>query len=349
MSPTLHDMIGQMILVGFPGTSAPPGSQILRDIERFNLGGVWLTDNDSPLGETLGNIASPQQLSELTQSLQRTAKLPLFVAVDAEGGQVIRLKPQFGFLGTKPAAELGRLTDIDRTRRQADAVAGQLAALGINFNFAPVLDLDRSDVNPSLGGKGRCFSADPTVVTEHGRIVLEANRRHELLSAVKHFPGHGSSRADSHRGPADVSNTWSPEELQPFGRLICDGLVDAVMTSHIRLDRYDREFPATLSKAILSGLLRGEMGHDGLIISDDLSMGAIAVKYSWDEAITLAIHAGVDVVIHANILNHDPALVRHTHETITRLVRSAEISPARIAASYERIVRAKARMTHATM
>ncbi len=340
----LRTKIGQMVMVGFRGTTAQPDSRIIQDIREHHLGGVWLVDNDSPLGRTLGNVESAEQLKDLTDSLQQAAEIPLFIALDAEGGQVIRLKEKYGFPPTRSARYLGHTNDPSVTAAQARQIAEILLQTGINFNFAPVLDLDKNPDGPALGRKERCFSADPETVIRHAEIIQKVQREAGLLSCCKHFPGHGSARIDSHLDTVDVTETWGEEELEPFRRLIEMGLIDALVTAHVHNRHWDTRYPATLSKNVLTGMLRRQLGFDGVVFSDDMNMGAIRDHYEVATAIELALNAGVDVILMSNVGHYDERITEKTTEIIYRLVEEGRIGEDRIEESYGRIRKAKARL-----
>lgn len=341
---TLAEKIGQMVMVGFRGTEVDDTSPIVAVIRDWHLGGVWLTDNENELGIINGNIRAPGQVRRLVDDLQARARLPLFIAIDAEGGQVIRLKEKFGFPPTLSAQRLGRTDDLALTRQQAGQIAALLKDLGINLNLVPVLDLNLRPDNPALGKKERCFSADPEVVIRHATAIIDQHRRAGIFCAGKHFPGHGSARQDSHHGFVDVTETWSEAELLPYERLIRSGRLDAVISAHIYNARFDSDHPATLSRATIDGLLRQRLQLDGLVISDDLNMGAIQYNYDYETAIALALNAGVDIVLQSNVAHYDAEIAQHTLALIRNLVESSQVPEARIDESFARILRLKQRL-----
>ncbi|GJM23676.1 MAG: glycosyl hydrolase [Phycisphaerae bacterium] len=345
MKPSLDIKIGQMIMVGFRGTHVSENSPIVECIRDCHLGGVWLCDYRPPSGEALGNVSTEPQLCELVASLKQSARIPLLMAIDAEGGNVIRLKPEYGFPPTRTAAELGEAGDVEATRAQSRQIAESLRGLGFNLNFAPVVDVNINPENPALGQRGRCFSSDPGVVGELASVFVEEHRRVGIGCAVKHFPGQGSAASDTHVGFVDASEGWSRDELKPFATLIQRGLADAMLTGHMYIKQLDLKNPATLSPAVATELLRDELGFDGVLFSDDLGMGAIEGNYSFDEAIALAIEAGVDVMLHANTEVHHPDIGRRIFDSIGRHVRSGRLSEERIDVSYQRIMRLKNRLT----
>jgi beta-N-acetylhexosaminidase len=289
-------------------------------------------------------VASPEQLRSLLASLQHAAAIPLLVAVDQEGGQVTRLKPRHGFPATLSARSLGERNDLELTGREADRMAAILAEMGINLNLAPVVDLLSNPDNPVIARLERSFAADPQAVAEQAAAVIAAHHRHGVLCAIKHFPGHGSSRDDSHLGVVDVSATWSERELEPFRLLLGQGLADAVMTAHLYNRRLDPRYPATLSAPTVDGLLRGRLGYQGVVISDDLQMGAIRSAYGWEQTVTAALAAGIDILLIGNNLDYEADIVPRTVALIQQLVADGKVSPQRIAASWRRIQALKARL-----
>jgi beta-N-acetylhexosaminidase len=250
------------------------------------------------------NIVDAEQLTRLTGALWTRAQActapRLLVAVDAEGGQVMRLSDLAGYDATLSAEELGAANDFALTELEARRIGARLRGAGINWNLAPVVDVGYNPANPIIV-KGRSYSANPGLVIDHARAFIRGLRAEGLLTALKHFPGHGSSFTDSHRGFVDVTDTADLElELMPYRALIAEGLADAVMTAHVFNRRLDPRHPATLSWATVSGLLRAGLGFQGPVVSDDLRMGAIAQHYSLGEAAVLALQAGVDVLLLAN-------------------------------------------------
>jgi len=338
---TLDVKIGQMIMVGFRGLDVNDNSPIVRDIIDRHIGGVVLFDYDVPTNTPLRNIESLTQLKELTAKLQAASTIPLLVAIDQEGGNVSRLKRSAGFPPTVSAQELGSINDLSLTCREADRIAKTLAELGINLNLAPVVDLNTNPDNPIIGRLGRSFSADPQVVANHAAEFIKAHRRYGVLCALKHFPGHGSSTGDSHLGLTDVTNTWSSDELIPYRNLIREGLVDVIMTGHIYNANLDPDFPATLSRPILTDLLRKQLSYDGVIISDDVQMRAITDRYGFEIALQAAIKAGVDIILIANNSVFDEDAASHAIAVIRKLIRQGKISPQRINESYRRIKKLK--------
>ncbi|GAA5522097.1 glycoside hydrolase family 3 [Aliifodinibius salicampi] len=338
---SLNKKIGEMLNIGFRGMTIADTNHIVRDITKYHLGGVTLFDYDVPLGKAERNIKSPEQLKTLINDLQSLSETPLIVAIDQEGGKVARLKPNRGFPASVSAQYLGQLNNLDSTRYYARQTAEMLSDLGINTNLAPVVDVNTNPDNPVIGGLERSFSSDPQEVTNHAKTYIKVLHEHDILTTLKHFPGHGSSEKDSHLGVVDVTDTWSANELIPYRELIDSGLVDLIMTAHIYNARWDSSYPATLSKPVITGMLRDSLSYDGVVISDDLMMGAIRKEYGLKTAIRQAINAGVDILSFANNSVYDPEIVPKANRLIKELLKEGEISEDQIDQSYNRIITVK--------
>jgi beta-N-acetylhexosaminidase len=221
-------------------------------------------------------------------------------------------------------------------------MARDLKESGINLNLAPVVDLD---LNPEglIAGNGRSFGPDPELVFRHARAFISAHHKHGILTTLKHFPGKGSAGKDTHFELADVTYLYRDQELYPFSRLIQEGLADLVMTSHLNHREWDKDYPVTLSPKVLQGMLRGKLGYRGVIISDDLLMGAIVKQFSLEEACVLAVQAGVDILLASNNSpeGDDPYLFHRIHETLVKAVEQGRISSNRIELSCSRLMALK--------
>lgn len=347
---SLDKKIAQMLLVGFRGMALPQqDDQFVRDLKAGRMGSVILFDYDVPTKEYKRNIESPQQVRTLTAQLNKAASesgsgLPLFISIDQEGGRVNRLKAKYGFPSTVSQQYLGKINNLDSTRFYAAKTAQTLAELGINLNFAPSVDVNINPENPVIGKVERSFSPEPRTVTAHAAIVIEEHHKKNIVTTLKHFPGHGSSKADSHKGFVDVSDTWKPDEITPYAELIKQGNVDMIMTAHIFNARLDTACPATLSKRIITGILRDSLKYQGVVISDDMQMGAIADHYGLETAIERCISAGVDILCFGNNLQYDPDIIIKATAIIKRLVKDGKILEARIDESYRRVVALKMKM-----
>ena len=338
---SLSDKIGQMLMIGFRGLSVDESSPVVQDIESGRIGGVILFDRDVTLNSDERNIQSPRQVKDLISSLKSFNKEKLLVSVDQEGGQVNRLKEKYGFPASVSQEYLGKLNNPETTAFYGSRTATTLAECGFNLNFAPDVDLNTNPDNPVLGKKERCFSADPAIVTENAEIIIDEHHKKKVLCTIKHFPGHGSSTADSHLGFVDVTNTWNEIELIPFNIIIEDGKADIVMTAHIFNANLDKKYPATLSKNVIDGILRKQLGFEGVVISDDMNMKAISDHYGLEQAIELAINAGVDILMFGNNVVFNENIASEAMYIIIDLVGNEKITEDRIDESYRRIMRIK--------
>ncbi|HEV2766166.1 MAG TPA: beta-N-acetylhexosaminidase [Acidimicrobiales bacterium] len=341
----LADKIGELLMVGFRGTDLDDSDPILEQVKAGQVGGVVLFDVDVATGSSR-NIDSAEQLTALVAKIQNAAPSPLLVAVDQEGGRVSRLKERYGFPPTLSQQELGERNSLELTSNQARETAGILADVGINLNLAPVVDVNVDPASPVIGALGRSFSADPAVVTDHARAIIKAHRNAGVLTAVKHFPGHGSAPGDTHLGFVDVTDTWMPAELVPYRTLVSEGGVDAVMTAHVVNGQLDDQWPATLSAATIDGVLRDEFGFNGVVVSDDLQMGAIVDHYGLETAVQQALSAGVDILLFANNnpRAYEPDIAPRVVALVESLVREGALSEERIDESVERVRALKHRL-----
>jgi beta-N-acetylhexosaminidase len=333
--------LGQLLLVGVRGTEAEGNLELEALLCEARIGGVVLFAR---------NIVDAAQLARLTGAMQARSRActgrPLLVAVDAEGGRVMRLAPRAGYTGTLSADELGRGNDVAVTELEARRIGAMLRAAGINWDLAPVVDVGYNPANPVIVGHGRAFGADPARVVEQAQAFVRGLHEAGILTALKHFPGHGSSYADSHVGFVDVTETARPEvELAPYRALIAAGLADSVMTAHVVNRWVDDRFPATLSWRTITGVLRRDLGFQGPVVSDDLRMGAIEQRYGMAEAAQLALAAGVDVLLIADDRLPDG---RSASSAVLAALRAAlaegRLAPGRVAEALARVAALKERI-----
>jgi beta-N-acetylhexosaminidase len=331
---SLDIKIGQMILIGFPGTVADV--KVLEEIRQGKVGSVIIFEKNIPAKN------SYHELKKITWAYQQAASIPLFIAIDQEGGKVNRLKEKYGFPRSVTAAKLGKYA-LDSVRFYSETTAATLAGLGINVNFAPVVDLSSNPTNPIIAKPERAFSANPDSVALFAREVIRQHRKLGIVTVLKHFPGHGSSKDDTHLGIADVTTTWNEKEITPYRSLIEAGEVDGVMTAHIVNKKLDKSGnPGTLSKKIIGELLRGKLKYQGVVFSDDMQMHAITKHYGLEEAIKLSINAGVDVLTFSNnIQGSQERTVDKVHQIIRKFVEDGTISKQRIDESFTRIMKLK--------
>ncbi len=297
----LQKMVGRMLLVGFADESINEKSQIVQQIQKYDLGGVILFDRFYDDRTKTKNISSPAQLQKLTASLKSFSKKPLLISVDQEGGKVARLNPKYGFEATPSASRVAQL-DAYMTTHVYNALARTLVHNGINCNFAPVVDLGVNPDNKVIYGLGRSYGDSSKEVAMYAKIMMTSLKNNNVISVLKHFPGHGSSLGDSHEGFVDISNTWNKEELEPYRELIASGDAAMIMSAHVFNSNLDATYPATLSHNVNTKLLREELGFKGVLVSDDLQMGALASRYTLEEIVTLSINSGVDMLLFGNQL-----------------------------------------------
>lgn len=341
-SPTLREKIGQLLNVGFRGCTGAETELAVRDIRTHGVGGVILFDQEMVDGSAgRRNIESPAQVRTLLAHFQSHARIPLLTSIDQEGGRVNRLKAVYGFPESISHEELGKLDQPAETYRHAARMAETLASVGLNLNLAPVVDLDANPNNPIIKGKRRAFSADPEAVARHAAEFVRAHRAHGVLTCAKHFPGHGSAMGDTHLGLVNVTATWTDKELIPFQRLIAAGLCDVIMSAHVFNAKLDPDHPATLSRGVITGLLREKLGYDGVITSDDMEMKAISSHYGLEKSVPAAIEAGIDVLCFGNNLSYDPDIAPRAIAILERAVTSGRIPESRIDVSYRRVLALK--------
>jgi beta-N-acetylhexosaminidase len=238
-----------------------------------------------------------------------------------------------------------RNMNLDKAYQLDADAARELAGLGFNVNFGPVIDLNINPANPAIGRLGRSFSADPDTVIEYASEFINAHEQSGVLTVAKHFPGHGSARTDPHYRVVDISQTWRPSELIPYQTLISGGFVDMVMVGHlIEPDFSDAgNIPASLSRRAIEERLRGELRFRGLVVTDDLNMGAIRSRYSIEQAAVMAVAAGADLII-AN--DADPAIADHIIAAVRQAVADGKIQREQIEQAYRLIVSRKLRLAY---
>lgn len=337
---TLREKIGQMLLCGFEGTVAT--DQLKALIAEHHIGGVIYFAR---------NVEQTGQVAELSEQLQQIAEqsgtLPLWVSIDQEGGMVARITEGVALMPGQMALAAGAigtgagLKDGGDAAYEAALISGkELRALGINLNFAPVLDVNNNPDNPVIGV--RSFGESAELVAEFGQRSVQGFQDANVVATAKHFPGHGDTSVDSHLDLPTIKHGQErirSLELVPFIRAI-EGGVDAIMSSHIYFPAFESEkLPATLSKAVLTGLLREELGYEGVIMTDCMEMNAIAEHYGTVAASVTAIEAGADLVLISHRLDRQIGAV----DAIEQAVHEGRISEVRIDASVQRLLALKER------
>ena len=342
MAQSLEQMAGQMIVVGFKGDDAGDASvRALRDeIGAGTLGGVmYLKPNVKSLGAVKAMNAAFRAASP---------DLPPFLTLDQEGGAVERLTSAVGFEELPNAETIAAKDSPAEAEATYATMAKAIAEEGFTVNFGPVADLNVNPDNQIIAKYGRSFGKSAKTVAAYDQAFIEAHHDAGLLTALKHFPGHGSSTADSHEGFVDISKTWSPSELDPYKTLFANGYDDFVMVGHLYHKDYAGagkvKLPASLSPEWIGGVLRGQLKFAGVVISDDLEMGAIRKQFDLHDTVVGAVNAGVDVLLFSNTAAYSPDLADKVRGILVAEAAADPTFKAKIEASYARIVAMKARI-----
>jgi len=323
---SLEEKIGQLIIAGLDGTEVTSQAEAL--VDSYHVGGfIFFSPNLETPNQTV-------QLIDDVKKLNQKKDIPLFLSIDQEGGRVTRL-PDLDHMKTNE--EIGTTYDSDFSYQTGKLLAEQLHAYGLQVNFAPSLDINSNPQNTVIGD--RAFSHNAEDVSEYGIQMMQGMQDENIITSIKHFPGHGDTHEDSHEALPVIEKTeeqLKQMELIPFQDAI-DAGADMVMVAHILLPELGTDYPASMSKEVVTGLLRDEMNHDGVVITDDMTMGAIANHYGLAEASVLAIQAGVDIVLMA----HGNDNIAATFEALKTAVEDGEITEERVDESVERILTLK--------
>lgn len=320
---TLEEKVGQLMMVGFRGTEK--SSEITELIEQKHIGGVIYFDR---------NMKSPEQVAKLSNSLQQTAdqstlSLPLMVAVDQEGGNIIRMRERVSPLPAQQ--DLGENASVEDMYKVAKLNGAELGSMGININFAPVLDLSKTDE--------RSLGKDPEKVYQYGKKAIQGLNDVSITGALKHFPGNGRSEIDPHVETSSVeANQLDLEnsDIYPFKQIISemDNQKFFVMVTHIKYPAYDKEKPASLSKVIIEDLLRGKLKYEGLVVTDDLEMGAVNKYFSYEDMGKQAILAGADLLLVCHEYSHE----LEVYNGLLKAAKTGEVPMDRINESVKRVL-----------
>ena len=335
-SMTLEEKVGQLLLVGIEGTE--PGEDARRAIQDYHAGGVILFGR---------NVESAEQLLALTNGLKALdqGQVPLFLGVDQEGGRVDRMPPEV--LRTPSAYAVGGGWDgsqaaRDRASAYGAALSAACAAFGFSLDFAPVADVWSDPDNTVIGD--RSFGSDPEAVGEQALLAAQAMVAGGTVPVAKHFPGHGSTATDSHLSLPVVDEAledWTEGDFLPFRRYMDSATVGEVpapmMVGHILLTALDGDYPASLSEKVVTGFLREEQGYEGVLFTDDLTMGAVTEHYGLGEAAVLAVQAGCDVVL----VCHGQENVDTVRAALLEAAKAGAIAPERLDQSVRRILSLK--------
>jgi beta-N-acetylhexosaminidase len=331
-------MIGEMLILGFNGsTSEAAGVQgLARHLQAGRVGGVCF------LGHNTRTRAGIEGMTKVFQAAATYSK-PL-ISVDQEGGAVQRLGSRSGYDAIPAAQALASRGTPEQAYAVYQRMARELRTAGFNLNLAPVVDLGFEPKNPVIAKWGRAYGPDGATVARYATAFVQSHRAERVLTAVKHFPGHGSTLGDSHEKPIDLGPTWRPDELEPFRRMTRGGAIDIVMTGHLSHAKLTGGEPATLSRTAIEGLLRRDIGYQGAVMTDDLDMAAIRSSYSLTDAVVRAIAAGNDIILLSNSLKPDANLPVAIIASVKEAAASGRIPKGRIEQSVEKIARLKARV-----
>lgn len=330
----LGELIGRMVMMGFRGDAPESaGARACAEwLRKGTIGGIIFFDD---------NLRSPAQAKRLIGSLRQAAgSRPTYFAVDQEGGSIVRMRPERGFEPLPAAQAMATTVPPEAAAKLYERAARQMSELEINLNFGPVVDLALNDRSWIIKALGRSYGSDPDVVANYARAFVDAHRRFRISTAIKHFPGHGSTAADSHSTLPDISATWRKEELRPFAVLTNSGYADMVMVGHlVHRDLTEPGTPASLSKRAIQGLLRDDIGYQGVVVSDDMQMGALRRNFSADDAILKGVEAGIDLFVYSNREHPDREMPGRFHRVLTQAVESNRLPRARLIQSARRLAR----------
>ncbi|MGI6732528.1 MAG: glycoside hydrolase family 3 protein [Anaerovoracaceae bacterium] len=308
-------------------TETPANNLENEPLKTYPVGGIALFGED---------ISTPEQLTDFIKDIQRQSKIPLFIGIDEEGGSVSRIgsSPEFDVPRYESMGKIGESGDPENAYHAGVAIGTYLAQYGINLNFAPVADINTNPENIVIGD--RSFGDDPDLVAQMVLSNISGLQESEVMSCVKHFPGHGDTKGDTHDGYVSIEKTWEElkeQELIPF--IASLHTTDMVMISHITAPNITKDqLPASLSAEMIDGKLRKSLGYKGVVITDAMEMGAITQEYSSSESAVKAILAGNDIILM-------PGDFEEAFEGIHRAVENGIISEKRIDESVRRILELK--------
>ena len=317
------EKLGQMVMIGIQGTKVDDDSLYM--LNQYHMGGVILFDR---------NMENPEQVKQLTSDLQAQSneKVPLFIGIDEEGGDVVRMAEKL----TPPPSqkEIGATGDIEQAKTCAIKTAKSLKDMGINVNFAPVADVGSNDK--------RSYSTDTNTVIDFVRAATKSYQQENIIYSLKHFPGIGKGRVDSHVDSSSIDvakEVLMAEDILPFKTIIDENDPNDyfILVSHLKYPALDEEYPASLSSKIMTDLLRNELGYKGIIITDDMEMGAVANHNDFRSIGVKAVKAGVDIVLVCHEYEHH----QEVYLGLLDAVNSGEISQERIDESVKRIIKVK--------
>jgi len=328
--------VSNLLMLGFFGSkkSSFSAKLLARQVKYGQVNGVFF------VGENIGDV---EDLTGL-KALFGNGKHATLFAIDHEGGTVQRLSQRHGVTKLPGALRIGssRL-NFNQVKAIYAQAAGEFAKWGFNVNFGPVLDV-HDPQNAVIGRYGRSFGGDTRNIAVNAAAFIDGFSSHGVICVLKHFPGHGRSAGDSHFEPADISKTWSEKELEPYKQLIALKRAPMIMSGHLRLDSVEPSGrPATLSRAIIQGVLRERLGFDGVVVTDDLDMEAITTTHNRRRALIDALKAGNDLIMIKNLFGYDPLLPKRALYWIRQAIKNGELEESRVLEAGNRVAKLKSR------
>lgn len=328
--------VSNLLMLGFFGSkkSSLSAKLLARQVKYGQVNGVFF------VGENIGSLQDLTGLKELFSN----GKDATLLAIDHEGGAVQRLSQRHGVTKLPGALRVGssRL-NFNQVKTIYTQAGKEFAKWGFNMNFGPVLDV-HDPQNTVIGRYGRSFGGDMRNIAINAAAFVDGFSSNGIICVLKHFPGHGRSIGDSHFEPADISSTWSEMELEPYKDLISHGRAPIIMSGHLRLDAIETSgYPATLSRAIIQGILRDSLGFDGVVVTDDLDMEAITTSHNRRRAIIEALNAGNDLIMIKNLFGYDPLLPKRALYWIRQAIKNGELEESRVIEAGNRVANLKSR------
>ena len=327
--------IGQLLVLGFYGAdpSASQARALAKHIGSGHAGGVVFLRH---------NVKSRRGVEGLTALFREAGgRVPPMLSIDQEGGKVQRLGTKLGYTDIPEAGRVSARYSPAQARELYRAAGRELRLSGFNVNLAPAVDLHDAN-NPVIGKYERAYGTDPQTVAAYGQAFIEGMGAAGVGCVAKHFPGHGTSRGDSHDGFVNITRTWRGEELEPFRALA--RVAPMMMGGHLVHEELTGKTPITFSRSMIEGTLRGQLGFGGAMMTDDLDMGAIRNNYRMRDAVIASVKAGNDIVLLSNSAKPDPDFARVAVGWIARAVKDGEISPDRIDEAHARVMRVKTQL-----
>ena len=329
----LDEMTGQLIMTGFVGNSVKSKGfkNVLKQVKNGEITGVIFFED---------NIKNKDEFIKMTSAIKNSkAKHTPFIAIDMEGGIIQRMNSKNGFKDFKSAKQTANLS-LDEAYQEYLELAKMLKEANINYNLAPCVDLSINK-DSIIEKKERSFSSDPKVVTDYSAQFIKAHYENKIITALKHFPGHGTPTGDTHFGFVDGTETYSEDELYPYLQNANLNPMQTVMISHIYNKNFDDRYPASLSYETIEKFLRVQTDFDGVIISDDLNMGAIEKNFELNEVVSLAINAGENILLFSNREKPDKNLAKKISIYIKNGLIDGDILTENINNSYKKIIKLK--------